>query len=457
MPFVADEDVAICVGRHANRRVELSMRVTQAAPGGEKASITGEFLDPVVAVVHHENVPIPTEGDPHGAAQLSVRGTRAAPLGNEDSVVGELLDAVVEKIRDEDGAIGTHGNANGVCKLPVPATHGAPFCQEGPRGRELLNAIIEAVGNEDAPVSVDGNGHGAAELPVAVTHATPLGEPSSGAREFLDAAIVDVGDEDVAIGIHGTPGAYLCSGAADQLDTFALVHIFGHRNQQQMAIAKLVMDGVLERFPTLRFGFLEAGCGWLPDLIHALHEHWEKRIRDFNPHYQPPMMRLAVEAVRDRNPRVRRLRRAKNLFTLARSRKPPPLEGSLDRDAYLYEHRELKRNPEEYFARGQVFTTFEPDDPAPVYLRTALGSVGEQLAGWSVDYGHWDGVLTDCVKRISENPQIDGDYGVRLLSANTLRFYGPRLRQRIEPLMRSQRLVLEPPQSPAQTVAGVVS
>ena len=254
---------------------------------------------------------------------------------------------------------------------------------------------------------------------------------------------------DVAIGIHCTPGAYLCAGAADQLDTFALVHIFAHRNQQQMAIAKLVMDGVLERFPNLRFGFLEAGCGWLPDLIHALREHWEKRIRDFDPHYQPPMMRLAMEAVRDRNPRVGWVRKAKNLFNLARNRKPSHSNGAAGRDAYLYEHRELTRNPEEYFARGQVFTTFEPDDPAPLYLRAALGGVGERLAGWSVDYGHWDGVLTDCVKRITENPQIDIDYAVRLLSANTLRFYGPRLRQRIEPLMRSQRLLLEGPRLPA--------
>jgi predicted TIM-barrel fold metal-dependent hydrolase len=248
---------------------------------------------------------------------------------------------------------------------------------------------------------------------------------------------------DVAIGIHGTPGAYLCGGAADQVDTFALVHIFGHRSQQQMAIAKLVMDGVLERFPRLRFGFLEAGCGWLPDLIHALHEHWEKRIRDFDPHYQPPMLQLAVEVVRDRNPRVGCVAKAKNLLGLARSRRPPQSNGAIERDAYLYEHRALQRDPEEYFARGQVFTTFEPDDPAPLYLRAALGGVGEQLAGWSVDYGHWDGVLTDCVKRITENPQIDLDYATRLLSSNTLRFYGPRLRQRIEPLLRSQRLLLE--------------
>jgi len=37
----------------------------------------------------------------------------------------------------------------------------------------------------------------------------------------------------------------------------------------------MVFDGAFERFPTLRVGFLEGGCGWLPDLAHAFHEHWE--------------------------------------------------------------------------------------------------------------------------------------------------------------------------------------
>jgi len=245
----------------------------------------------------------------------------------------------------------------------------------------------------------------------------------------------------IAIGLHGTPGAYLCGGAADHLDTFALVHVFGHRTQQQMAMAKLVMDGVFERFPLLRVGFLEAGCGWLPDLVHALHEHWEKRVRDFDPGYRPSALRFAFETVRDPNRiRVGRWSKASNLLHMARTR--APLRGTNGDDVtYLYEHRELTRDPVEYFARGQVFTTFEPDDPAPVYLRTALGDMGAGLAGWSVDYGHWDGVLTDCVKRIAENPRIDPDYAVRLLSANALRFYGARLQQRIEPLPGVQRML----------------
>ncbi len=250
----------------------------------------------------------------------------------------------------------------------------------------------------------------------------------------------------VPIAVHGTPGAYLCGGSSDQLDTFALVHLFGHRSQQQMAMAKLIMDGVLERFPRLRFGFLEAGCGWLPDLMHALHEHWEKRVRDFDPRQEISRARFAWEALRERQsaPRVGIRQRARNLLSLARERQQAPPNGNSHRD-FLFEHRDLRRNPEEYLARGQIFTTFEPDDPAPTYLRAALGKTGERLAGWSVDYGHWDGVLTDCVKRVITNPQIDPEYAVRLLSSNALAFYGPRLMERIEPLLRTQPLLIEGP------------
>jgi hypothetical protein len=213
-----------------------------------------------------------------------------------------------------------------------------------------------------------------------------------------------------------------------------------------MAIAKLVMDGVMERFPHLRFGFLEAGCGWLPDLMHALHEHWEKRVRDFDPSYRPPNGKFLLEVLRDRNRTRSGLRqRARNLVDFARSRRAGNGSGNGVDEDYLYEHRILQRNPEEYLARGQIFVTFEPDDPAPVYLRAALGRVGERVAGWSVDYGHWDGVLTRCVRRITESPDIDPDYAVRLLSTNTLEFYGPRLQKRIEPYLRTQRLQLAPP------------
>jgi predicted TIM-barrel fold metal-dependent hydrolase len=180
----------------------------------------------------------------------------------------------------------------------------------------------------------------------------------------------------VAVGVHGSPGVYLPGGISDQVDTFILSHIFGHRCQMQMALATCVFDGVFDRHPRLRMGFLEAGCGWL--LAHV-----------------------------EREPRDR------------------------SHDAYLFEHRGLDHDPTDVFCRGQVFVSFESDDPAPAYLREALGPMGEDLACFSADYGHWDGVLADCVKNVARARPYERAHLEKLLAGNGRRFYGSRLDARL--------------------------
>jgi predicted TIM-barrel fold metal-dependent hydrolase len=233
---------------------------------------------------------------------------------------------------------------------------------------------------------------------------------------------------DVAIGIHGAPGVQLAGGCADQLDTFTLVHVFANRSMQQMALAKLIFDGVMEEFPRLRFGFLEAGAGWLPDFMHNLREHWEKRIRDLDPRVEPSAREFLAEFVRERNASGRY-----GLLRKARQVRDVLVPGSGDRAsdaelfAFRYEHPKLIRDPIEYLERGQIFLTIEPDDPCPSYLAVALGDPGRSVAGMAVDYGHWDAVLDDCVARIAESPEVDSEYALRLLSTNAIRFYGQRL------------------------------
>jgi hypothetical protein len=78
-----------------------------------------------------------------------------------------------------------------------------------------------------------------------------------------------------------------------------------------------------------------------------------------------------------------------------------------------------------------VYVSFESDDPAPSYLRAALGEVGEDLACFSADYGHWDGVLTDCVRNVARAAPYARPHLAKLLSENCLRFYGPRLASRV--------------------------
>jgi predicted TIM-barrel fold metal-dependent hydrolase len=238
---------------------------------------------------------------------------------------------------------------------------------------------------------------------------------------------------DVALGVHGAPGLQLAGGSSDQLDSFTLVHVFANRSMQQMAIARLVFDGVLEAFPRLRFGFLEAGAGWLPDLMHNLHEHWVKRVRDFDPTVEPSTRRFLWEFAREQSASgdLRPMRKARQLMRIF-SPAAGERASAAELEAYRFEHPKLTRDPWEYLLRGQMFLTVEPDDPAPSYLCAALGAHGGRVCGVAVDYGHWDATLAGCVGLVADRPGMDPALARRILSGNALDFYGRRLARRIE-------------------------
>ena len=244
-------------------------------------------------------------------------------------------------------------------------------------------------------------------------------------RPILAAAV----ELDIALGIHGGPGSYMVGGIADHTETFVLTHIFVQRNQQQLALARMVFDGAFEQFPTLRVGFLEGGCGWLPDLAHAFHEHWEKRIRDFDPQhpYRPSLIEYTKLLIQEKGNSISLINQAKNLFELLWNAEHDPTK--ID-DRSLYEHYDLRhRDPLEYFERGQIFTSFESDDPGPSYLHVGMGEVGKHLACFSGDYGHWDGVLHNCVKDAATVANYDREHLGLLLGGNALDLYGDCLRQ----------------------------
>ncbi len=236
----------------------------------------------------------------------------------------------------------------------------------------------------------------------------------------------------VALGIHGAPGLYLAGGTSDQLDSFTLVHVFANRSMQQMALAKLLFDGTLDAHPRLRVGFLEAGVGWLPDLLHNLHEHWEKRVLRFDPTLEPSVPDFLREFARERDARGRRslLRKARQLlaiFTPRRGEEASPEEIA----AFRNEHPNLRGDPLRALERDQLFFTVEPDDPAPRYLRQALGAAGERVCGLAIDYGHWDATLEKCVALAAGHAEGDAAYAARLVGGNALGFYGERLVRRL--------------------------
>jgi len=242
------------------------------------------------------------------------------------------------------------------------------------------------------------------------------------------AAAQDLG---VSISVHGAPGMQLAGGTSDCLTTFTLVHVFANRAMQQMAVAQLIFDGVLEKFPDLRFGFLEAGAGWIPDFFFSLHEHWEKRILNFDPTIEPRPVEFLREFLRESRSGARaHLSKARQLMA-ALFQKSDEEASREEIEAFRNEHPDLHRDPVEYLERGQLFFTFEPDDPAPSWLPHALGAVGRRVCGMAIDYGHWDATLENCVDLVVNRSGVDSEYADRLLCQNTIEFYGDRFRRRI--------------------------
>ncbi len=83
---------------------------------------------------------------------------------------------------------------------------------------------------------------------------------------------------DCMVGVHATVRGpeYFGAGLFDQ---FIDVHTLSHAFAQMIQMTSLVLRGVLERFPTLRVAFMEAGCSWAPYWAGRMDEEWEKRGR----------------------------------------------------------------------------------------------------------------------------------------------------------------------------------
>lgn len=79
----------------------------------------------------------------------------------------------------------------------------------------------------------------------------------------------------VAVGVHEGAHARLNVAGADRFNTDFAIWCCSHPLEQMMAFLAVLDGGVLERHPKLKYGILEAGCGWLPYWLWRLDERWE--------------------------------------------------------------------------------------------------------------------------------------------------------------------------------------
>lgn len=109
-----------------------------------------------------------------------------------------------------------------------------------------------------------------------------------------------------------------------------------HSNAHSMASAmtSLVIEGVTEQFPSLRFVFIEGGFAWVPSAAWRMDKHWQ-RFRDEVPH--------------------------------------------------------LTRPPSEYVRENFWFTTQPVEEPERAQdMRTLIDWIGWDRLLFSSDYPHWD-------------------------------------------------------------------
>lgn len=79
-----------------------------------------------------------------------------------------------------------------------------------------------------------------------------------------------------AIGIHGGAHEGLLM---DDMTPYAPVNALGHPMGQMIAFAGIVFNGVLDKFPGARIGFLEAGSAWLLTCLERFAGSWASHVQ----------------------------------------------------------------------------------------------------------------------------------------------------------------------------------
>ena len=149
----------------------------------------------------------------------------------------------------------------------------------------------------------------------------------------------------------------------DRWETFLQAHTVSFSFEIMQAFLGVVTSGLLERFPNLKVGFFEAGCGWLPYWLDRIDEHYERRSEE------------------------------------------APL---------------LKAKPSEYVKSGRVYVSFDPDDPMLPYC---MDRYGDDMWLFAADYPHWDTIWPNATKEVRERTDISEDQKRKVFFDNCNRFY----------------------------------
>lgn len=168
----------------------------------------------------------------------------------------------------------------------------------------------------------------------------------------------------VPVCFHGIQGAYQQHIGTRFLDAFVIAHAATHPMELMLDVGSMIGGGVLERFPTLRAGFLEGNCSWLPWWLWRLDEEWET----FGP----------------------------------------------------WERTKLQWPPSDYFRR-QSFISVDVDE---FMVKNVLDTVGDDNLVLSTDYPHHDSKYPNALDTFFEMDVVPEASQKKILWDNCARLYG---------------------------------
>jgi uncharacterized protein len=161
-------------------------------------------------------------------------------------------------------------------------------------------------------------------------------------------------------------------------DTMAVPFVF----PLLMGFHSIIAHGVLDRYPKLRVGFLEAGCQWLPFML--------ERLEEASP--------FAHRTTTDR-----------------RAGSTPATEARTVRTGFTAE-----LEPEDYIKRGQLFVGFEVDEPMLPHI---IEQYGDDFLFFASDIPHTHRMV-NASAHLEARTDLSPESKQKLLVDNTARLYG---------------------------------
>jgi predicted TIM-barrel fold metal-dependent hydrolase len=167
---------------------------------------------------------------------------------------------------------------------------------------------------------------------------------------------------DFALGIHEGGSSGMPTVGVDRFESYGARHIISHTMEMMLAAMSVIWNGVCDRFPQVRIGFLESGGGWIAPWLDRMDRHFDDQ--GFN-------------------------------------------------------DSGLSMRPSELFQRN-CWISFEPVEGS---LNVLADYIGPHKILWATDYPHGDGFFPGAPAMIADRPELSEATKHGVLAEGAKQFY----------------------------------